>query len=413
MEFKEWLYEEERKSIIAILEKNGYDPVDFDINLLIEAGMLQKGKDWLRQNIWAPATLAAATTFGGGKALAQDPTQVPQQPQAVTAQAPQEKEDLSWLRSLMDEANKQMEEDKAYRAKRKIPLTKEDMEKFLTNKFRLSPGDIKWVVPSQYLAKYYGQDWQKALEQAQSHQGKQTINWDSLNKPVPVIQKSPPRTTYLDAGGKVKTAHGGLGQCDTQTDAFGRPITFCWVPKLGTLPDDPLGDLMGHEVTHAAQEKRKQAEKEGPFSSALEARQKLIQSLSTVDPGAEELYDYMSKDTEFGAWLGQVKRWYHKETGKIAGANSAKEVMELIKNRVEKDGGIDQAMEGPHKHAAIFYYMYQQAEKMGKGEEFLNLMNDFLGGIVKIDPQQYRGQTDPYSPVSKPMQVGFQQSGLT
>jgi len=61
---------ERRRLVIYVLEQNGYNPDDFNIDFLIEAGVLQKMGDWAKEKgkkFTLPMALAAGMSgFGGG-----------------------------------------------------------------------------------------------------------------------------------------------------------------------------------------------------------------------------------------------------------------------------------------------------------------------------------------------------------
>jgi hypothetical protein len=354
---------------------------------LEEQETLDEGKVWdaFKKKFVYPAAVGAsalASTFGQTPTPTPTPTPT-QQPQTQTSQAqpakrPADPELMALIASLTAEAEKTRE-----RAKPKPPATKERVEQFLSDEYNLKPGDIKWFLPSNYLAKFYGKDWQKALAQAKAHKGYSStlMDWDKLNKPVPVIIKAPP-------GG------GSLGRCQTRY-IDGARTTFCWVVK-GAISDDPLADRLAHELGHAAQK---------PSARYAGTQQRLIRWLGAEDKEEyRELYNYLSKDVELAAWLGQIKRWYYQETGKIAGTSSASDIMAMIKDKID-EVGFENALGQELEAVAAFYLIHQQAEKMGKEKELLNLMKDFLGGIVKTSP----GQT---SPISRPMQWDLQRRGL-
>jgi len=80
LNFREWIEKdcefdqklEQRRLVISILEQNGYNPDDFDIDFLIEAGILQRIGDWAKEKgkkFTLPLALAAGIGgFGGGMA---------------------------------------------------------------------------------------------------------------------------------------------------------------------------------------------------------------------------------------------------------------------------------------------------------------------------------------------------------
>jgi hypothetical protein len=64
--------------------------------------------------------------------------------------------------------------------------------------------------------------------------------------------------------------------------------------------------------------------------------------------------------------------------------------MKLIEKEIERRGGFEQMKKGDYEQGneaiGTFYYLYLQAKQMDADQEFINLMNSFLGGIVKASP---------------------------
>jgi len=388
MNFREWLLQEDRKAVIAFLKEDGHDPNDFNIDFLIEQGILQRGRDWFRQKVAAPATLAAtmaASPFLGGMSQARGAEPKPAQTQASNPALD------NLLATLIGDVPKD--------------ISQQDIEKHVVDEMKkkygldLKPNQLQWAKPSEYISKFYGKDWEKAYQKAKAYSTSQQppeddpfgapahlgayTDWERFDDEVLVIDAPPPR----DPGDRAAS-----GNCRT-TMIGGNRVPFCFVPKDVRTPDDPLKDVEAHELQHASQE--------DVLAGPARGHEYLMNLLAAKDSEKKQvMYKYLSKTTEMAAWIGQIKRWYHKKTGKIADETSAKEVMAEIERTLQPYFGgktLDE-IEGDKKLAAefakkvsdnnldpiiIFYYLHNIAQKNNKGPSFLEMMNRYLGGVVK------------------------------
>ncbi|RLI70092.1 hypothetical protein DRO91_07130, partial [Candidatus Heimdallarchaeota archaeon] len=171
---------EQRRLVISILEQNGYNPDDFDIDFLIEAGILQRMGDWAKEKgkkFTLPLALAAGIGgFGGmgqGSAAAATPTSTP----AATSSIRQVKtSELSSFHNLFQEVGQgvyQPKEGNGVLVKGKTSVAQDELkghEVDLSKYHQQTPG--KTVTAN---GEGSGMSWEEALKDALSNAGGQGL----------------------------------------------------------------------------------------------------------------------------------------------------------------------------------------------------------------------------------------------
>ena len=241
----------------------------------------------------------------------------------------------------------------------------------------LKDSEIEVTSAAAYLQKFYGGDWDKALAMATKAQQNYKapvdpddpfpmnelpgrIDVNKFNDPVVVIKRQDPemdkksnigtcRTEHLPSGGKIHL-------CFVRPDHYGNDL-------------DPSYEAGGHEISHTTQ-------LDNPNQ---------IDAVTALDPEGNktvgEFLQYWAKPEEFAVHLGQLKRWYYKQTGIVAdGVTKGGRAEDIVKVLLTHD---KQTVKEKMPFIYSFHIMSRIAKKQNNLDDLLKTMNQYLPQTVQ------------------------------
>lgn len=351
MEFREWLIIQE------VAAEIGWDETQH----LLETGRFQDFVNRNKKRFLYP--LAMTGLMGGSPssiqapANAQSPVSMVQKtemkPMQVAQQTPVKKDALT-------------QQIIAY-VKQKYPTIKDS--------------DIEITTPANYIKQYYGGDWDKARSMAAKAQQnyKAPVEPDEIIAdllPFKELPGRPDMSKFDDTVVVIKKQDpdsdqkSNIGMCRTEHLPSGKKIQFCFVrPTHWGNHLNPAYDAGGHELSHTTQ-------LDNPNG---------IDAVSSLDPEGNktvgEFLQYWAKPEEFAVHMGQLKRWYYKETGIVADGRTkggrASDIVQLLlthdKNTVKE--------KLPFIYS--FHIMSRIARKQNKLDDLLKAMDQYLPQVVQ------------------------------